>query len=151
MGQRVASLRKDKGWTQGELAKKIGRDEQYLSKVERGERRPGPKTRNGLAAALGAAVEYIVTGVGARTRTEEIEALAPFEAVKRDELYETADDAVRRAYDNGLAKAPAGQTRAEQIAFYKEHLALLRFQNKIGGLSTGLRPDDQLDEVEDPG
>jgi transcriptional regulator with XRE-family HTH domain len=39
-GQRLKTLRKKKGWTQSELADKLGLDRSYLGEIEQGKRNP---------------------------------------------------------------------------------------------------------------
>jgi transcriptional regulator with XRE-family HTH domain len=42
-GIRIKQMREDRGWTQEELAKMVGSGEKYISDLERGKRKPGPK------------------------------------------------------------------------------------------------------------
>lgn len=51
-GENVHSLRKERGWTQRELAEKAGIASNSLSILEAGERYPEEKTGEHLAAAL---------------------------------------------------------------------------------------------------
>ena len=38
LGQRISRLRKQRGWTQAEMAERIGIDRSFLADVERGKR-----------------------------------------------------------------------------------------------------------------
>jgi len=53
VGDNCARLRKDKGWTQEELAERSGLSQQYLSALERGKRNPTILTIYEIAVALG--------------------------------------------------------------------------------------------------
>ncbi|MBI2059217.1 MAG: helix-turn-helix transcriptional regulator [Nitrospirae bacterium] len=53
VGDRMQSLRKAKGLTQGELSERVGISDKYLSNVECGRENPTLDTLLGVAAALG--------------------------------------------------------------------------------------------------
>ena len=53
VGDNCAKLRKERGWTQEELAERSGLTQQYLSDLERGKRNPTIVTIHELAIALG--------------------------------------------------------------------------------------------------
>ncbi|MEQ9403210.1 MAG: helix-turn-helix transcriptional regulator [Cyclobacteriaceae bacterium] len=52
VGKELKSLREQAGLTQNELAVKIGKDTDYLSKIERGKRTPSLKTLITIAKVL---------------------------------------------------------------------------------------------------
>ena len=52
-GARVRELRLEKGWSQEQLASKVGLDRTYIGGIERGERNLGLKNIFRLADALG--------------------------------------------------------------------------------------------------
>ena len=52
VGDRIKSLRKDKGLTQTQLAEYVGKDRQYLYKIEKGKVTPNVVTISALAFAL---------------------------------------------------------------------------------------------------
>lgn len=52
VGLRVKKARKDKGLTQTELAQLVGKDRQYLYKIEKGKVTPNIVTITALALAL---------------------------------------------------------------------------------------------------
>ena len=52
VGDNCARLRKERGWTQEELAERSGLSQQYLSDLERGKRNPTVVTLYELAQAL---------------------------------------------------------------------------------------------------
>ena len=53
VGSRVRLYRKQKGWTQGQLALKVKRDPKYIGALERGEKGASLETLGRLARALG--------------------------------------------------------------------------------------------------
>lgn len=53
VGDNCARIRKEKGWTQEQLAERSGFSQQYLSDLERGERNPTIVTIFEIAQALG--------------------------------------------------------------------------------------------------
>lgn len=52
VGDNCARLRRERGWTQEELAERSGLSQQYLSDLERGKRNPTIVTVYELALAL---------------------------------------------------------------------------------------------------
>lgn len=52
VGDNCARLRKERGWTQEELAERSGLTQQYLSDLERGKRNPTIVTIYEIAQAL---------------------------------------------------------------------------------------------------
>lgn len=53
VGDNCARIRKERGWTQEELAERSGLSQQYISDLERGKRNPTIVTIYELAQALG--------------------------------------------------------------------------------------------------
>ncbi len=53
IGKRIASLRKEKGLTQEQLAVKINMDRTFVGYLEKGDRNPSVETANKIARALG--------------------------------------------------------------------------------------------------
>jgi transcriptional regulator with XRE-family HTH domain len=62
LGDRIASLRKRKGWSQAELAERIGVRANQISKYEQGAYQPKPAVLGPLAEALGTTVDFLLTG-----------------------------------------------------------------------------------------
>lgn len=58
----LKELRQNKGWSQGQLAKKVGVDIQRISKYERGVSCPTPDMMVKLATALGVSLDYLLKG-----------------------------------------------------------------------------------------
>ena len=62
LGQRVKQLRKDKGWTQKELANKIETSYAQLNKYENGLNRPPLNRLILLAEVLNTSINYLIGG-----------------------------------------------------------------------------------------
>jgi transcriptional regulator with XRE-family HTH domain len=60
-GERVRQLRKEKGWTQRELADHADLDFTFLSKLENDKETASEKTIRSLATALGVEPEELIT------------------------------------------------------------------------------------------
>ena len=52
LGERIRKLRKERGWTQAEMAEKIGIDRSFLADVERGKRNISLLNLNVIALGL---------------------------------------------------------------------------------------------------
>ena len=61
VGQTIYDIRKSEKITQAELAKRIGAEKSYISKIEKGVIEPGVATFYRIAAALGRSVELMPT------------------------------------------------------------------------------------------
>ena len=59
IGQRIRRIRKEKGVTQAELAKKCGRNLQQISDWENGRRNPKTSSLVTIAKALGVSIEKL--------------------------------------------------------------------------------------------
>ena len=63
MGMRIRQIRKAKGWSQDELAKKCGISMSFLGHIERGTRIMSLETFVGICAALDVAADELLWGV----------------------------------------------------------------------------------------
>ena len=63
MGMRIRQVRKAKGWSQDELAKKCGNSMSFLGHIERGTRIMSLETFVSICSALGAGAEELLWGV----------------------------------------------------------------------------------------
>jgi len=59
-GERIALLRKQKGWSQGQLAKVVGASREAIGKYERSEASPSIETAKKIADALEVTLDYLV-------------------------------------------------------------------------------------------
>jgi len=63
-GQRIRNTRQIKGWTQMELARKVGISPNHLSAIELGTRRPSNCAFRVLANVLDVSLNWLETGEG---------------------------------------------------------------------------------------
>ncbi|NFH91893.1 helix-turn-helix domain-containing protein [Clostridium botulinum] len=70
IGERIAERRKQKGLTQVQLAKKLGRHESSIRKYEAADRIPKIETLNLIANALDTTVKYLTTGEETKSNLE---------------------------------------------------------------------------------
>jgi transcriptional regulator with XRE-family HTH domain len=62
IGERVRKLRKGRGWTQVEMAEKIGLDRSFLADVERGKRNISILNLEVIASGLGVSLSRLLSG-----------------------------------------------------------------------------------------
>lgn len=92
LGDRIARLRRTKGWNQKDLADRIGAKPSQISKFERGSYLPRPDLLPRLAEALEVSLDYLMTGrsTGEARRDfrlrERVEALEGLPSSQRDNL-----------------------------------------------------------------
>lgn len=75
IGARIREVREAKGWTQDDLAREARMSKSFLSEVETGKRNLSTESLLRVATALGASVEYLMTG----QRAEGISASEPLQ------------------------------------------------------------------------
>ena len=63
LGMRITYLRKNKGWSQEDLALEANINKNYISDLERGRRNPSLEILERLADALGITLEVLFKGV----------------------------------------------------------------------------------------
>lgn len=91
LGDRIARLRRVKGWNQKELADRIGAKPTQISKYERGTYLPRPDLLPRLGEALGVSLDYLMTGRSGEPRRdfrlrERVEALETLPENQRSNL-----------------------------------------------------------------
>jgi len=64
IGDKIFKLRKEKDWSQQELAKKIGTSGPIIGRYERGEMTPSVEVAKKLANAFGVTLDYLVDDTG---------------------------------------------------------------------------------------
>lgn len=62
LGPRIAALRRNAGWSQAELAAKLGVSPSAIGMYEQGRREPAVDTLVALAALFGVSTDYLLTG-----------------------------------------------------------------------------------------
>lgn len=60
IGERIVLLRKQKGWSQSELARAVEASREAIGKYEREEASPSVETAKKIADALGVTLDYLV-------------------------------------------------------------------------------------------
>ncbi|HWM90552.1 MAG TPA: helix-turn-helix transcriptional regulator [Thermoanaerobaculia bacterium] len=70
LGDRIARLRRAKGWSQRELGSRTGSRGSQLSKYERGAYDPRPDLLSRIAEALETTLDYLVTGRETKTQRD---------------------------------------------------------------------------------
>ena len=62
VGKTIATLRKEKGWTQVDLAEKLHVSDKAVSKWENGESSPSVEFFPSLAELFGVSIDYLMVG-----------------------------------------------------------------------------------------
>ena len=75
LGARIAALRRQRNWSQGELAKKLSISPSAVGMYEQGRREPSLETAAEMARIFGVSMEYLVTGTPAEEERRGLEAL----------------------------------------------------------------------------
>lgn len=136
LGARVARLRRDRGWTQAELAAALPLSDSYVSMIETGARAPSATVLQRLAEQLGCSTDYLRAGAGppeqARALTLELKfaelALRAGDAPTAATQFEEALARARTCGDAGdAAVALFGLSRARE-ALGDLHAAAAGFQ-----------------------
>jgi len=60
IGSKISALRKEKGWSQGELAQKIDASREIIGKYERNENLPSIEMVAKMAKAFGVTVDFLI-------------------------------------------------------------------------------------------
>lgn len=63
VGQRIRSLREEKGWTRSNLAEQLDISDRYSSSIELGQKGLSIKTLSRVSEILDATTDYILTGI----------------------------------------------------------------------------------------
>ncbi len=102
-GNRLLNLRKDRGWSQPELGKRIGTSGAIIGRYERGEITPSIEVAKKLANTFGVTLDFLVDDKDVPNilndqtmlaRWQEIDALEPSE---RERILSVVDSLVRDA------------------------------------------------------
>jgi transcriptional regulator with XRE-family HTH domain len=81
--ERLRRLRRDRDWSQGQLANKVGIDVQRISKYERGISNPPLETLARIARVFGVSLDYLLTG-----KSSKVEKLQNAQLIERIEELE---------------------------------------------------------------
>ena len=110
IADKILSLRKDKGWSQQELAKKIGTSGPIIGRYERGEMVPSVEVAKKLADTFDITLDYLVDDTGKLT---EIKDKAILERILEIEKLDQEDrKTIVHVIDSLLRDAKARKTYA---------------------------------------
>ncbi len=73
LGPRIAALRRAAGWSQGELAQKLGVSPSAVGMYEQGRREPSADTLVALARIFRVSLDYLLTGQPSPREQEKVE------------------------------------------------------------------------------
>lgn len=132
LGDRMARLRRARGWNQRELGERTGATSAQISKYERGSHAPRPDVLGRIAEALETTIDYLVTGREAKTRRDTrlrdlLPALESLPQGQRDNLVEflrallhayhvLSLQATRRANSEPEARSGRGPRKSGKLA-----------------------------------
>ena len=97
VGKTIAALRKEKGWTQVELAEKLQVSDKAVSKWEKDDSSPSVEFFPTLADLFGVSIDYLMTG---KTLEPEIVPMSKIElCAKKDDvkLFESLSDTILKS------------------------------------------------------
>lgn len=75
LGARIAALRRQRNWSQGELAGMLSISPSAVGMYEQGRREPSLETAAEMARIFGVSMEYLVTGTPAKDELHGLEDL----------------------------------------------------------------------------
>lgn len=71
IGDKILKLRKNKGWSQQELAKKVSTSGPIIGRYERGEMTPSVDVAKNLAETFNVTLDYLVDATGSITEIKD--------------------------------------------------------------------------------
>ena len=112
IGNKILSLRKERGWSQHQLAEKMGTSGPIIGRYERNEMMPSVEVAKKLADTFGITLDYLVDDTG---RIMDIKDKAMLERLKEiEELEQEEKKTVVHVIDSLLRDAKARKTYSEQ-------------------------------------
>ena len=88
IGDRVLALRKEHGWSQQQLAKKVGTSGPIIGRYERSEMMPSVEVAKKLANTFGVTLDYLVDDAGRMTDIKDkamLQRMIDIEALDQDD------------------------------------------------------------------
>ena len=73
IGARIAALRRQRSWSQGELAQQLNISPSAIGMYEQGRREPSLETAARLAKVFSVSLDYLITGVPGETERQGLE------------------------------------------------------------------------------
>ena len=71
LGARIAALRRDAGWSQAELGKRLRVSASAVGMYEQGRREPSVQLLSNMASLFGVSIDFLVTGKATTAREQE--------------------------------------------------------------------------------
>jgi transcriptional regulator with XRE-family HTH domain len=101
IGERITFLRKQKGWSQGELAKAIDASREAIGKYERNEASPSVETAKKIADILEVTLDYLVDESASPTfdkkTVQRLQKIQELDNQEQDHIYALMDAFLRDA------------------------------------------------------
>ena len=112
IGDKIQALRKQHGWSQQQLAKKVGTSGPIVGRYERGEMTPSVEVAKKLACAFGVTLDFLADDTG---KTAEIKDKAMLQRLMELEALDSEDQkTIVHVLDSLLRDAKARKTYAAQ-------------------------------------
>jgi len=92
LGARIAALRRERGLSQGELARRIKISPSAMGMYEQGRREPSAQTLVDLARELGVSTDYLLTGSPREAEKGELEEMVLRRITSADRRLESRTD-----------------------------------------------------------
>lgn len=112
MGRRIQTLRKEQGWSQQQLAKKIGTSGPIIGRYERDEMTPSVQVAKKLADTFGVTLDFLVDDTGGTLDIKDKAMLQRMMDIEALELVEKKT--IVQVIDSLLRDAKARKTYAAQ-------------------------------------
>jgi transcriptional regulator with XRE-family HTH domain len=113
IGERIISLRKEKSWSQNDLAKKVGTSGPIIGRYERGEMVPSVDVAKKLADAFSTTLDFLVDDTGRQSEIKDKSLLNRI--VEIEHLDQEDKKTILHVIDSLLRDAKAKKTYAMQL------------------------------------
>lgn len=112
IGDKIQALRKEHGWSQQQLAKKVGTSGPIVGRYERGEMTPSVEVAKKLADTFDVTLDFLVDDTG---KTTEIKDKAMLKRIMEIQALDTEDQkTIVHVLDSLLRDAKAKKAYASQ-------------------------------------
>jgi transcriptional regulator with XRE-family HTH domain len=114
IGDKILKLRKEHGWSQQDVAKKIGTSGPIIGRYERGEMVPSVEVAKKLADAFAITMDYLVDATGKITEVKDQAMLKRL--VEIEQLDNEEQKTIVHVLDSLLRDAKAKKAYAGQVS-----------------------------------
>lgn len=101
IGKRISELRKEKSWSQTELAKTVNVSRDIIGKYERGEHSPSIEITTKIAESLGVSIDYLLGkerfGKYDKEAVQRLESIQKMDHETKRKLFDIIDTYIRDA------------------------------------------------------